>query len=163
MLVNIRALLIPMLICSSFVKNLQIARTKTTVPKLLVHSAHESQVLLSLYRHIRYTNIVKISKCHLFFLAIYLVLNWTLKTIKIKVHIVVLEFDRISYYDACICSWTKSWCSAQLMALLLISCSFGSWKNLVVSFTTRDGIDYKLKETVRRISNRFVLIFYLLC
>ena len=40
---------------------------KISVPELLVQSARKSQALFSIYKHIGNTNMIRKSKCHLFF------------------------------------------------------------------------------------------------
>ena len=89
-----------MLVRCSFSEISDFLVQKISVPELLVQSARESQALFSLYKHIGYTIIDERLKCNLFFSGN---LSGNLsgitlgfKTMKIKVHIVVLVYARIS-------------------------------------------------------------------
>ena len=86
-----------MLVRPSFGKKIsKLLVQKISVTELLVQSAHESQALFSLYKHIGYTIIDERLKCHLFFSGNLSGIKLGFKTMKIKVHIVVLVYACIS-------------------------------------------------------------------
>ena len=94
-----------MFVCHSFVACSSLAREKSllvqkiTITKLLVQSAPESQALFSLYINIGCTNIIKRLKSHISSVnqscSSCIKLGF-LKTMKIKVHIIVLIYACIS-------------------------------------------------------------------